>query len=265
MNNQPLKIAYIGFDVFIDALYAFHDNNCEILKVFTCDTDNFTEFNLKVISYTTEHHIPLQISRITQDDLNELALQGCDLVFCAGYYHKIPTNTTIPLINLHPSLLPELRGAWPLPYLIINHAEKTGITLHKIVEQYDSGDIISQVEIPIAIQENLESLTRKTCNQIPDLINDLCENLSVRCQNATPQVLKPYCKTYIEDDFPINKEMTSNEAELILRAFYGYECVYYDDGQKYGLLRGHIQKDETPFPLVDGFIAPESVVTYDDN
>ncbi len=264
-GSNRLKIAYIGFDIFIDALYGFHKNNCDILKIFTCETDNFTEFNQKIISYSKEHSIPLQITRITQENLDELALLGCELIFCAGYYHKIPTDTSIPMINLHPSLLPDLRGSWPLPYLIMNHAKITGITLHKIIEKFDAGDMITQVTFSIDELENLETLTAKICQRIPSMIDDLCMNLTARYEQAIPQILKPYCNTYIEDDFPITPSMTSNEASLILRAFYGYECVYYKDEKRYGLIRSSIQADETPFPLMDGFIAPEQVVTYDNN
>lgn len=49
-------------------------------------------------------------------------------------------------INIHPSYLPDLRGADPVPGAIL-HRRDSGATCHYINEQIDAGDIISQVKI----------------------------------------------------------------------------------------------------------------------
>ncbi len=61
-------------------------------------------------------------------------------------------------INIHASLLPELRGAAPIQWSIINGLEKTGVTSMMMDEGLDTGDMLISREIPIGENENAESL-----------------------------------------------------------------------------------------------------------
>ena len=105
-----MKAAYIGIDFLFPALPALAGCGCEIMKIFSCETDNVTEFNTRVCGYAREHGIPLQLERIRKSDLEELAGQGCELVVCAGYYYKIPVPEGMRIVNIHPSYLPSGRG-----------------------------------------------------------------------------------------------------------------------------------------------------------
>jgi len=53
------------------------------------------------------------------------------------------------LINLHFAPLPKYRGCMPISWAIINGEKNHGVTIHYIDEGIDTGDIISQVNIPI--------------------------------------------------------------------------------------------------------------------
>ncbi|MHA1558967.1 MAG: methionyl-tRNA formyltransferase [Alphaproteobacteria bacterium] len=61
-------------------------------------------------------------------------------------------------INIHASLLPRWRGAAPIQRAILEGDTKTGITLMKIEEGLDTGDIIDSVEIPINYDTTLKKL-----------------------------------------------------------------------------------------------------------
>lgn len=56
-------------------------------------------------------------------------------------------------INVHASLLPELRGAAPINWAIIRGYEETGVTVMRMVEQMDAGPILLQAREPIAPDE----------------------------------------------------------------------------------------------------------------
>lgn len=71
---------------------------------------------------------------------------------------KIPRIYTI---NLHMSLLPKYRGAAPINWAIINGEQHTGVTIFKMDEHMDQGDIILQKEQPILDADTSESLGRK--------------------------------------------------------------------------------------------------------
>lgn len=61
-------------------------------------------------------------------------------------------------INVHASLLPELRGAAPINWAIRLGHQKTGITIMRMVEQMDAGPILHQVEEPIGDEETASDL-----------------------------------------------------------------------------------------------------------
>ena len=68
-------------------------------------------------------------------------------------------------INLHPSLLPKYRGAAPINWAVINGESKTGVTVFKIVEDLDAGDILLQRETPIGPDQ--------TAGDLHDLLAEL--------------------------------------------------------------------------------------------
>ncbi|MBI4513311.1 MAG: methionyl-tRNA formyltransferase [Gemmatimonadetes bacterium] len=50
-------------------------------------------------------------------------------------------------LNVHASLLPELRGAAPVPWAIIRGCTRTGVTIMRMVERLDAGPILYQVPV----------------------------------------------------------------------------------------------------------------------
>ncbi len=59
-----------------------------------------------------------------------------------------PLLSELPLLNVHPSLLPRWRGAAPIERAIMARDERTGVTIMRVVERVDAG--------PIALQERTE-------------------------------------------------------------------------------------------------------------
>ena len=57
------------------------------------------------------------------------------------------------IINIHGSLLPELRGASPIQYAVLLGLKTTGITILKTVRKVDAGEIILQKSLDIAPYE----------------------------------------------------------------------------------------------------------------
>lgn len=57
-------------------------------------------------------------------------------------------------INIHASLLPELRGAAPIQWSVINGFKKTGVTSMQMDEGLDTGDMLIKEEIEIGENES---------------------------------------------------------------------------------------------------------------
>ena len=64
-------------------------------------------------------------------------------------------------INIHTSILPKYRGAAPINWSLINGDKKTGITIIKMNEKMDEGDIISQKELKIDCLDDALTLEEK--------------------------------------------------------------------------------------------------------
>jgi methionyl-tRNA formyltransferase len=64
-------------------------------------------------------------------------------------------------IGFHPTLLPANRGRHPLIWALVHGLEKTGATFFHLDSDVDSGDIIWQGTIEIAIEDHADDLQRK--------------------------------------------------------------------------------------------------------
>ena len=77
-----------------------------------------------------------------------------DVGVVVAYGHILkPELLAVPargMVNLHPSLLPELRGAAPIEWAIINGLERTGVTIMQMDAGMDSGPILHHIpeELP---------------------------------------------------------------------------------------------------------------------
>ena len=85
-----------------------------------------------------------------------------DLVVLAGFMKILPkefVNTLKgKLINTHPSLLPQFPGAHAVRDALNAKATKTGVTIHKVDEGVDTGEIIVQQEVLVEAGDNEGSL-----------------------------------------------------------------------------------------------------------
>lgn len=239
------KIAYVGIDFLDEALKSLlARDDIEILKIFTCNCDNKTEFNLEVNEIANINCIPITTDRITIDDLNELYSNGCDMLICAGYYYKIPVFDLFPMVNIHPALLPLGRGPWPMPVTILKGLKKSGVTIHKITDKLDEGDILLSDSFEVSDKENLVSIMSKDSDCIRKLIPKLIDNFDELYRNAIKQKDGEYWESPIKKDYTINLMMSDNQIDLILRAFLSYE-VYLDmqDGSCFELIGGRLVQE----------------------
>jgi len=101
-----------------------------------------------------------------------------DLFIVAAYGNILPTEILeIPkydTLNVHPSLLPRLRGASPIQTAILEEAE-TGVSIMLIDEEMDHGPIVGQEKIDISnwppkASELEETLARRGGQMLTEII-----------------------------------------------------------------------------------------------
>ena len=129
-----------------------------------------------VKEWAIEHSIPF----IT--DLKEIPKENNELFIVASYGKIIP-NEIIELpkhktLNIHPSLLPQYRGASPLPTAILEDTKLTGVTIMQLDREMDHGPIVAQKTVEILswpTYEEFEEMmavlgARLLANILPDWI-----------------------------------------------------------------------------------------------
>ncbi len=124
-------------------------------------------------------------------------------------------------INIHPSLLPKLRGRSPIQSAILWGLSKTGITIQEIALEMDTGNILMQKEIPLFGTETTESLTESVAGQSANMLSEVLH--AIKSGTATPKVQDEneatYCGKIEKDD---RKIYWSKDAEILsneVRAF----------------------------------------------
>jgi len=88
-----------------------------------------------------------------------------DVIFSFQYAHHIPRTirgvARRGAYNLHLSLLPRWRGRYPIPFAILSGERESGVTLHEMTDDFDSGDVVAQVRFGLAPRETATTLYDK--------------------------------------------------------------------------------------------------------
>ncbi len=260
-----MKVAYCGIDIFADCLREFQKVNAEVVKIFAYASDPFDSIN-EVSAFAEENNIPLSKTPIKDSDIDELSEMNVELLVVAGYAAKIPVTDKFMQVNIHPAMLPQGRGPWPMPVNILRGVS-SGITLHKITDKFDEGDIILQKEVSLAENENLETLTGKLQKQAASVLSDFLAAPKVLWDKALPQIDGTYWNEPDDCERLLDAKVSLNDAERIMRAFYGYGVLYDFDGILIEIPYGSIvkSKDDTDaifLPLDGGWLKAEKYQPY---
>ena len=188
-----MRVAYFGGDMFYDCMETLIKNGHQVIALFT-EPLKEGEYDLtkNVRKQADARNMPIMRHKPTEIDIKMLADKKCDLILCAGYPYKIPEYSDCINygVNIHPSLLPEGAGAMPMPFVIIKGLKKTGVTLHKLSQNWDAGDIVLQEEIPLSGSENLEELLLESQKIAIKLLECFLKTPKKYWDNASPQKRK---------------------------------------------------------------------------
>lgn len=155
--KEKLKIIVIttGFSNFISNLY--DAGIVDIKGVLDCGNND--ELNRYTSNRKISHKTRFQQTQESQEWIKE---KKTDLIIT----YKVPFLLkkeifSLPQygsINIHPSLLPQYRGINPWFWIYFNMERKSGVTIHKIDEKEDHGEIIAQSSFEIQWGDELEKL-----------------------------------------------------------------------------------------------------------
>jgi methionyl-tRNA formyltransferase len=123
----------------------------------------------------------IDVIRKLEPDLNVVVAYGQILI---REVLDLPTHGSV---NVHASLLPELRGAAPVNWAIIRGHERTGVTTMRMVEALDAGPILLQVQEPILPEETATDLAVRLSEVGAQLLIETLAILEFDELEETPQ------------------------------------------------------------------------------
>lgn len=139
----------------------------------------------------------LGIHVIKANDVDEKVINvihdlGAELgiVVAYGSLLKKAALESLPLgwFNLHYSLLPKYRGAAPVQHALFNGEKETGVTIFRIDNGMDTGEILAQAPTPINPGENAGELLNRLTLLGCSLLSEVIPRISSRTHTLKPQV-----------------------------------------------------------------------------
>lgn len=207
-----------------------------------------------------------------KNEYEKILKKNPDLIVTAAYGQLLPKELLdappYGCINVHASLLPELRGGAPIHHAIIQGKKETGVTIMYMVEQLDAGDMLTQVEVPIASDDHVgilhdklsEAGTDLLMETLPKLFNGELTPIKQDEEKAT------FAYNITRDDERIDWTKTNLEVYNQIRGLHPWPVAFttylgknmkiwwgeMDDGDYRGEPGEIIAKDEDSFTVVCG-------------
>ncbi len=133
---------------------------------------------------------PQKLSRAEVAAFPELEL-WCDLLVVVASAFYVPSwlrrEPRLGAVNIHPSLLPALRGPAPVNWAIINGLAETGVSTMRLADEMDAGDILMQEAVAVGARETAGSLAAKLAGAGARLLLETARALDAGELTATPQ------------------------------------------------------------------------------
>lgn len=181
--------------------------------------------NLPVITPKTLRNAPAQ---------EEFAKFNADVAVVVAYGLILPQEilqaTKFGCINLHPSLLPRWRGPSPIQYTFFGGDEEIGVTIIKMDEGIDSGDMILQQKFSLQPQDNYSKLAPQLAQLGADMIIQSLKNL--QDGKIAPikqnQALATFSKKLKKEESKIDWNKSAEEILNKIRGLSGLLTAYFE-------------------------------------
>lgn len=180
-----VKLIYFGNDPLASCVDVFLDYGWSIEAFYTSPLEGTEK---EILAKAEQLSTPTFSEKPSLARMNEHVEAGACMFFSAEYLHKIPIPAELQYaVNMHTSLLPMGRGPSPLPYILERYPEASGLTLHKLSEDFDRGDIILKREVDISSTDSMNTLAVKMYVEAPKILRRFLAAHKELYGNAQPQ------------------------------------------------------------------------------
>jgi methionyl-tRNA formyltransferase len=222
-----MRFAVTATDRYLGVFKALVEHGWKPVKVFTTPVDDRLHRNTGVIDFAKQLKVDVQISRLTEDNMRELADQDCEALVVASYQWRIGDWRPYLkyAVNFHPAPLPHGRGPHPTPVPILQQATTWGVSCHKIEREFDTGDILKTVEFAVSLDDDHDSVDLKIQLASIRLAHDVVGRFVQYWDAAAPQTGGSYYPLWTDEDRRLDFTQTVEVILRRVRAFGPIECV----------------------------------------
>jgi methionyl-tRNA formyltransferase len=188
--------------------------------------------------------------KIDEELTGKLAALKAD-IFITFSYGAILKNdflniTRLGGINIHPSLLPKLRGPSPIQSALLQGLTFSAITIQTVKPKIDSGDILFQKRFDISPLDDAESLTEKVGNMAAEIIIPVLNDIDAGIIKPVPQVESEatYCRMIKKSDGLIDWNKKAVDILNMIRAYVKWPVAYgFIDGERINIFKAGLNSD----------------------
>lgn len=254
MARDNIKIVFFGTPEFavksLESLY--RSQNIEVLAVFT--QPDKPVGRKQTLTPPPVKEKALELGLKVHQPKDKKALVDMLRPFKADFFVVIAFGMVFPkealdiakygAINVHASLLPKYRGASPIQESLLHGDAETGLTIMKMGEELDNGDIFLIRRFTIDKSDNSAMLSQKLANLsaqilplvLSDIKNGILKPVHQNHEKAT------FCHKINKEDGKIDWNKPAVEILNMLRAYTPWPGVYtHVKGKKLSILEADIE------------------------
>ena len=232
-----MRIVFAGTPKFaVKSLSVLNQSEHEVIAVY-CQPDRpkgrgkvLTACPVKVCAKANNLLVIQPEDLKDKQSQSQLALLNPDVMVVAAYGQILPKSILeIPklgCLNIHASLLPRWRGAAPIERAILEDDRETGISIMKMNEGLDTGDIMLDKKCMISNHETAQTLhdtlSNIGANAILETLNML-PTLKARPQQNNEAT---YAEKVTKDEAQIDWHQSAEKISRVIRAFHPRPIAY---------------------------------------
>lgn len=188
------------------------------------------ESEVKVLAKALQLPIEQPLTLKDPDAVAHFKSYQPDVLIVAAYGLILPkTILDVPkygCINVHASLLPRWRGASPIQQAILHGDNETGITLMRMNEGLDTGNILAQQKCVIAPNETAHSLHDKLAQIGAKLLTEKLDKIVAIEGDMQNDRLATHAKKINKQDAKMNWQATAVECDRAVRAYNPWPIAF---------------------------------------
>jgi methionyl-tRNA formyltransferase len=216
-TDAPTLRALVNAGYEIDAVIASHE-----------DPISRQKRGLEIGTVAHAYHIPVLLTGKKIDLLTKIKKHPADAAILVAFGKIIPQPVIdlFPkgIINIHPSLLPKLRGTTPVETAILNGLAETGVSLMQLTAEMDAGPVYAQQKIGLSGSETKPELAARLLNEGVQLLLDNLDSildgaLKPKVQDETEAT---YTKLLTKQDGHLDFSLPAEAIERQVRAYIDF-------------------------------------------